>query len=86
MTTDPKFFTDEQRQTIARNIIAKFGGVTALAKILGHRHVTTVSSWWRVGIIPTKHQQDLFVLAPSLGVDLSPDDFFNCHPSETVLN
>lgn len=80
MKANVAFYTEAQRQEIARNIISKFGGVTALAKTLGHRHVTTVSRWWSVGIIPTRHQQDLFVLAPLLGVDLAPEDFFQPPP------
>lgn len=76
MQSGVNYFSQTEREGIARSIITKFGGITALANALGHRHITTVAHWWKVGIIPTKWQQDLFILAPYVGVSLAPDDFF----------
>jgi len=58
----------------ARHIIHKFGGQSALAKLLGRRQ-STVEHWAQSGI-PAKWQKVLLDLAEEQGVALSPDDFF----------
>ncbi len=63
--------------TQAERIIEKFGGLTALAKALGHRNPTTVQGWKDRGFIPSSRQQEVLNLALVLGVDLSPADFFD---------
>lgn len=55
-------------------VIAKFGGQSALAKLLG-KGQSTVQHWSRKGI-PAKWQKPLLDLAKANGIDLSPDDFF----------
>lgn len=63
--------------TQAEQIIAKCGGVNALARALGHKHPTTVSSWHRRGWIPARQQPVVLEAAKALGVLLTPADFFD---------
>lgn len=70
-------YTSEQRALIARGVIARFGGVAALARVLGHRHPTTVQQWWTKGSIPTARQQDLYLLARMMDIDLPAEAFFD---------
>jgi P63C domain len=58
----------------AERIVAKFGGQTALARLLG-KGASTVQYWTRVGTIPAKWQAPLLEIASKTGVDLSPVDF-----------
>ena len=58
----------------ARQIIDKFGGQTALARLLGVGQ-STVSYWSKTGIIPAKWQSRLIEAAASKGVELSNNDF-----------
>lgn len=60
----------------AGQIISRFGGLTRLAKALGHKNVTTVQGWKERGVIPARRQQELLCLAKQQGVSLSPADFF----------
>lgn len=57
------------------NIIGKFGGVSALAKALGHRHPSTVQGWKAKGIIPPRRYIEILVAAREHGVDVKPEDF-----------
>lgn len=61
--------------TIAERIIAKFGGPTALARII-NQPPRTVQSWKEHGVIPAKHQQTVLEAAMRAAVPLSPEDFF----------
>jgi len=56
-------------------IIAKFGGQSALAKLLGKKQ-STIQNWFAKDRIPAKWQQPLLELAQREGLDLSPEDFF----------
>ena len=58
----------------AHHIIQKFGGQSALAKLLGRRQ-STVQHWAKRGV-PTKWQKPLLELAKEHGVSLSVEDFF----------
>lgn len=64
-------------QTRASHIIEQFGGVSALARALGHRWPTTVQGWKNRGIIPAHAQQDVLDAAERRNVPLSPADFFS---------
>lgn len=55
-------------------IIEKFGGQSALAKLIGKRQ-STIQHWYNVGI-PAKWQKQLIDLAKERGIELYPDDFF----------
>ncbi|MEW6532789.1 MAG: P63C domain-containing protein [Thermodesulfobacteriota bacterium] len=59
----------------ASRIIEKFGGQTALAKLLG-KNQSTIQNWHAKGRIPAKWQQPLLELAEKYGISLSPSDFF----------
>ncbi len=58
----------------AQRVISKFGGQSALAKLLGKRQ-STVQHWVKSGRVPAKWQQPLLSLATNHVVDLTPDDF-----------
>lgn len=55
-------------------IIERFGGQTALAKLLG-RGQSTIGYWAKSGVIPAKWHGPLLDLALQRGVPLSPHDF-----------
>lgn len=57
-------------------IVEKFGGITAMARALGHRHPTTVQGWKARGVIPARRQQQVLDAARANGIALSPGDFF----------
>ncbi|WP_369405410.1 carph-isopro domain-containing protein [Novosphingobium capsulatum] len=57
-----------------RNVISKLGGITAVARALGHRNVTTVQGWWDRELIPARRQRDVLDLAAHMGVPLLPDE------------
>jgi D-beta-D-heptose 7-phosphate kinase/D-beta-D-heptose 1-phosphate adenosyltransferase len=63
--------------TPAQRIIARFGGVTALARALGQRNPTTVQGWKQRGLIPARRQQQVLDAAQALGISLTPRDFFD---------
>lgn len=62
--------------TQADIIISKFGGLSALASALGHRHPTTVQGWRDRGVIPTRQQSKVLAAASASGIPLTPADFF----------
>lgn len=41
--------------TVAEIVIARFGGLTSLARDLGHENPTTVQGWKERGTIPLAH-------------------------------
>lgn len=60
----------------AERIINKFGGLTALANLLGHKFPTTVQYWKTAGFIPARQQQLVLKAARENDVELEPADFF----------
>ena len=64
------------RMKPAEQIIEKFGGISACAKILGHRNPTTVQGWKERGFIPARQQREVLEAARREGIDLDPADFF----------
>lgn len=64
-------------RSIADAIIEKFGGLTGLAKALGHKHPTTVQGWRRRGLIPAQQQAKVLEAARKKGIALGPSDFFD---------
>lgn len=64
-----------ETSTQARYIADKFGGASALARALGHKHVTTVQHWLIRGYIPMWRRQEILAAAQEAGVDLTPEDF-----------
>lgn len=62
--------------TQADHIIALFGGITSLSRILGHKHPTTVQGWKDRGLVPAKHHQTLIDVGRDNDVSITPADFF----------
>lgn len=65
----------------AKDIIDRFGGQTALAKLLG-KGQSTVGYWAKAGVIPAKWHGILLDLAKRSGVPLSANDFIADTPTE----
>lgn len=58
----------------ASGVIEKFGGQSALARLIGKRQ-STVQHWSSVGTVPAKWQGALLELAQKQGIELGPSDF-----------
>jgi hypothetical protein len=58
----------------AKEIIEKFGGQTALAKLIG-KGQSTVAYWAKTGVIPARWQASLLALATQHGISLTARDF-----------
>jgi NAD(P)H-hydrate epimerase len=65
----------------ARAIIARFGGVRALARLL-NLSSTTVQGWYERGFIPARRQSELLGAASEGEIALAPEDFFTRGTSE----
>lgn len=61
--------------TQAEKVIARFGGVCATARALGHKHASTVQGWKKTGFIPGKHHETIWNAARELNVGLEATDF-----------
>ncbi|HTI87779.1 MAG TPA: NAD(P)H-hydrate dehydratase [Alphaproteobacteria bacterium] len=59
----------------ARAIIARLGGIRALARLLG-LPPTTIQGWHERGTIPARRQEDVLRAAERANVGLRPADFF----------
>ena len=73
----------------AEKIIDRFGGQSALAKILGRRQ-STIQHWAITGRIPSQWQKELLKMAKERGIALEPEDFvsrekINIEPAEGKL-
>jgi TorA maturation chaperone TorD len=58
-------------------VIKSFGGLSRLAKALGHSHVTTVQGWRDRGAIPVKHHVRILEAARGLGIPLDRNDLLD---------
>lgn len=58
----------------AERVITKFGGQSALARLIGKRP-STVQHWGKIGIIPMKWHAMLLQIAVDKGINLSSGDF-----------
>lgn len=67
----------------ASSVIQKFGGQSALARLIGKRP-STVQHWAAQGTIPTKWQPELLRIAREQGIDLSPGELVAQPTSEIV--
>lgn len=61
-------------KSLAEKVITSFGGVSALAKALGHKNVTTVDGWKRSGRIPEWRRHEIIEAAKRDQVSL-PEPF-----------
>lgn len=69
----------------AERIIEKFGGLSALARALAHKHVTTVQGWKERGFVPARRQADVLKAAERENINLGPDDFFEPPDGDSAL-
>jgi myo-inositol-1-phosphate synthase len=67
--------------TPAERVIARFGGQSALAALLGRRQ-STVEHWASTGRIPSQWHQPLMSLARQRGVILEAKDFVMSQPHD----
>lgn len=59
----------------ARKIIALFGGIRPMAKVLGHRSHTTVQWWWDNESLPLKRRPEIIAAARAKRFRLKKSDF-----------
>lgn len=59
---------------IAQNVIQKFGGQSALARLIG-KGQSTIQYWTKAGTIPAKWQNELLRLARENNINLNTNDF-----------
>lgn len=67
----------------AERIIAKFGTQERLADAIGCRQ-NVISGWKKRGFVPAPQQPKVLEVARALGIDLSPDDFFDLPADSSV--
>jgi hypothetical protein len=67
----------------AQRIIGKFGGQSALARMLG-KSPSTVQYWTKTGTIPAKWQGRILALAREQGVELYSSDFISTEEVEVL--
>ncbi len=60
----------------AQRVIEKFGGQSALARLIG-KGQSTVAHWAKTGNVPSKWQPELLKVASESGIELSPGDFMD---------
>lgn len=56
-----------------RAVITDLGGITALARGLGHRNVSTVQGWWERELIPAHRQREVLNYAIEAGIPISAE-------------
>lgn len=56
-----------------RSVIAELGGISAVARELKHRNVTTVQGWWDREVIPARRQRQVLDLAARLGKSITAE-------------
>lgn len=61
--------------TYPQNIIVKFGGLRAMARLTGYPN-STISSWLSRGAIHDEHKPAILKAAHENGVLLTKEDFF----------
>lgn len=54
-------------------VIAAFGGLSKMARALGHKHVTTVHAWQKAGRIPDWRWHEIRAAATRANVNLPKD-------------
>lgn len=64
----------ETSSSVAGEVIAAFGGLSAAARALGHKHVSTVQGWQESGRIPSWRRKEILEAAAKAKVDL-PEQF-----------
>lgn len=57
-----------------RPILTRLGGISAVARELKHKNVTTVQGWWDRDVVPAHRQREVLDLAERLGKPTSADE------------
>jgi hypothetical protein len=60
--------------TVAEEVIDAFGGLTKMARVLNHKHVTTIDGWRRSGTIPPWRYNEILTAAVRAEIAL-PESF-----------
>lgn len=68
----------------AKEIITKFGGQSALARLVG-KGQTTIAYWAKTGTIPAKWHETLLSIATRQGIKLTPNDLI-FHPQDSQVS
>lgn len=68
-----------------KQIIDKFGGQSALARLIG-KPQSTVSYWAKTGKIPMRYWTKLSILARERGIELSAEEFVYNDPPVATIN
>jgi|GEM_PF-5849063 len=63
--------------TPVEKIIGAFGGLSALARAMGHRNPTTVQGWRDRGCVPARQIPGVIAAAERLKLPLALADFFD---------
>lgn len=75
----------ELKVNSAKNIVAKFGGQSALAEMIGKRQ-SNVGYWVKKGVIPAAWHTVLLELAAKKSINLQPSDFLPAQERENKLD
>src|SRR3990167_11022946 len=67
----------------AQRVIEKFGGQSALARLIG-KGQSTVAHWAKTGSVPSKWQSELLELAAKNGINLSSADFMDSRGYQVI--
>lgn len=65
-----------------RPVLSRLGGITAVARELKHKNVTTVQGWWGRDVIPARRQREVLDLGERLGKPIDPAELIPTAPSE----
>lgn len=58
-------------------IIEAFGGITAMARAMGHKNPSTVQGWKSRGAIPVQQQPEVLACAKRENIPLGPEHFLS---------
>jgi hypothetical protein len=67
----------------AQKVIEKFGGQSALGRLIG-KGQSTVAHWSKTGTIPARWQAELLRLGVAQGIDISASDFMDSPGYQTI--
>jgi hypothetical protein len=65
----------DRTQTQSGHVVAKLGGIAATARLLGHRHASTVQGWVASGFIPSARHAEILAAARKAHLQLDDTDF-----------
>ena len=70
----------------ADRIIGKFGGISAMARIMGHKNPSTVQGWAARGFIPPKQHQAVWDAAQEHGISIAIHDLAAVTPTPSAAS